>query len=116
MGGAAATARIHAVPRRHRAVPDVVYRHRDQLVADDRAVSLHAVAGGLVGEHAGFSSDRHALPAADHPDVHRLVVLGIPRQSPRHCRLSLSLGYEAVQRDPDRITTKLLRGMSLLLA
>jgi len=35
--------RTRAVPRRHRPVHDVLRRHRHQSVADDRALSLHAV-------------------------------------------------------------------------
>jgi cytochrome d ubiquinol oxidase subunit II len=62
------------------AFPDVVYRHRDQSVAHDRAASLHALAGSLVQQHAGVSPDRHALSAANHPDVHRLVLLDLSRQ------------------------------------
>ena len=76
----AAPARIDAVPRSGRTVPDVVHRHRHQPLADDRALSLHALAGGLVREHASVFADRHAVPAADHPDVHGLVLLGVPRQ------------------------------------
>jgi Cytochrome bd terminal oxidase subunit II len=57
--------------------------------AENRAVPLHAVAGGLVAKHASVSVDRHVVLAADHPDVYRLVLLGVPRQSPRHGRLSL---------------------------
>ena len=30
----------------------------------------HPVAGRLVAEYAGLSGGRHAVPAADHPDVH----------------------------------------------
>ncbi len=45
------------------------------------------VAGGLVAGNAGLSADRHAVPVADHSDVHRLVLLGVPRQGPRRPRL-----------------------------
>ena len=50
----------------------------------------HLVAGRVVAEHPGVPAGRHAVPAADHPHVHRLVVLGVPRQGARRHRLSLS--------------------------
>src|SRR5665213_1324631 len=84
-----APARIDAFPWRDRPVLDVLHRHRHQPVADDRAVSLYAVAGRLVGKHAGIPAHWHAVSAAGHPDVHRLVVLGVSRQGPRRDRLSL---------------------------
>ena len=41
-------------------------------------------------EHAGLPAGRHAVPAAGHPDVHRLVLLGVPRQGAGGHRLPLS--------------------------
>ena len=89
MGSAPAPSRIDAVPWCHRAILDVVYRHRDQLVADDRAIPLYAMAGGFVRQHAGLSPNWYALPATNHSDVHGLVLLGVPRQGPRRPRVSL---------------------------
>jgi cytochrome d ubiquinol oxidase subunit II len=48
--------RVH---RRGLPVRAGVWRHRHQPLADDRAASLHAVAGGLVGAHPGLPADRH---------------------------------------------------------
>src|SRR5262249_10658372 len=62
MGGAAAPSRTDTVPRRRRAIPDIICRHRNQPVADDRAVSLYAVAGRVVRKHASLSADRYAVP------------------------------------------------------
>ena len=78
------------VPGRDRPVPHVLRRHRHQPVADDRAVPLHALAGRVLREHAGVPPDRHAVPAADHPDVHGVVLLGVPRQGARRRGVSLS--------------------------
>ena len=45
---------IGAVPGRDRAVSDVLSRHRDQPLADDRAVSLYAMGGGLSASTQAF--------------------------------------------------------------
>ena len=78
-----------AVSRRDRSVPAVLSRHRHQPVADDRAGSFHALAGRLVGGHAGIPSGRDPAAAAGDPDVHGVVVLGLPRQDARRRRLPL---------------------------
>ena len=67
----------------------VLSRPRDQPVPDDRAVQVHDLAGRLVGEDAGLSARRRARPAAGHPDLLRLVLLGVPRQGAGGHRLSL---------------------------
>ena len=51
-------------------------------------LQVHAVGGRLVAKHAGLPAGRHAVPAAGHPDLHRLVLLGVPRQGARRHRLS----------------------------
>ena len=50
---------------------------------------LYADAGRLLTEHAGLSARRHAVPAADHPGLLRLVVLGVSRKGARRRGLSL---------------------------
>ena len=82
--------RIVAFPGRGRPFPVVLRWHRDQPVAVHRTVPIHALAGRLVPEHASLPADRHALLAAGDPDVHCLVVLGVPRQS--QCEPGVSLG------------------------
>jgi len=64
-----------------------VWRH--QPMADDRVLSLYALAGCLVPKYAGLPVDRHAVPVAGYTDVHGLVLLGIPRKGSRRHRLSL---------------------------
>ena len=71
---------IRRLHRRGRAVRPVLRRHCDQPVAHDRSASLHALAGRIVAEHAGFPYDRHALPSAGHSFLYGLVVLGLPRK------------------------------------
>src|ERR1700730_10109430 len=84
-----ASAGINGISGRDRTFSDVLYRHRDQSSADDRAVPLYAMAGSLIPEHASLPADRHAVIAAHHPDVHGLVVLGIPRQGAQGRGISL---------------------------
>src|SRR5579864_1609871 len=63
-------------------------------MADDRAGAFHALPGRRIGEHASVPPDRHAVPLADHSGLHRLVVLGVPRQGARRYRLSsLDFGH-----------------------
>ena len=82
---------ICAVLRVSRPVRDVLYRHRHQPVADDRARAFHVAGSGGFTEHAGLPPDRHAGPVADRPALYRLVILGIPRQGPLRHRISLSI-------------------------
>ena len=56
---------ICAVLRLSRPVRHVLYRHRDQPVADDRARAFHVAGGGGFAEHAGLPPHRHAGPVAD---------------------------------------------------
>ena len=49
-----------ALRGRDGAVLHVLYGHRGQPLADDRAAALHAVGDGLLGGHAGLPADRHA--------------------------------------------------------
>ena len=81
-----------ALPRCHPALPSLLSRHRRQPVADDRAPALQLVGRRLATGHASLPDDRHAPPPAGHPPLHRLVLLGLPRQGPRRHRLSLT-GY-----------------------
>src|SRR5579885_2294607 len=81
--------RAAAVHGRDRPVPDVFYRHRHKLVADDRALSIYAVAGLVIIEHAGLPPDRHTVSSANHHHVHSLVLLGLSRKGARRHRLSL---------------------------
>src|SRR5262249_10866605 len=67
----------------------ILHGHRDQPLAVDRSTSLHARSGGLLTEHAGLPAGRHAVPAADHPCLFKLVVLGVPRKGARRRGLSL---------------------------
>src|SRR6185312_3724741 len=69
---------------------DVVHRHRHQPVADDRTVSFHVVAGCFLAKHPSLPADRHAVSLANHPHVHRVVLLGVSRQGARGYRVSLS--------------------------
>src|SRR5207302_1679733 len=70
-------------------------------VADDRALQVHVVGGCLLGRDAGLSRGRDAVPAAGHPRLHGVVLLGIPRQGARRHRLPLRflpaaiIGYTA---------------------
>ena len=79
---------IRRLHRRDRAVCPLLRRHRDQPVAHDRSASLHALAGRIVAQHPGLPPGRHALPAAGHPFLHGLVLLGLPREGARRRGLS----------------------------
>ena len=81
--------RGRALHLRGGSVRDVLCRTGDQPVSDDRALQIHDLGGGLVGSDAGLHGGRHAVPAARHPHVHGLVLLGVPRQGARRHRLSL---------------------------
>jgi len=72
-----------------RPVPDGLSGHRDQPVAEHRAASLFAVGGGIFGKHPGVPAGRHAVPAAGHSALYRLVLLGVPGQGEGRRRLSL---------------------------
>ena len=71
----------------------VLSRHRHQPVAVHRAAHVHAVGGGLLAQHPGLPAGRHAVPAAGDPGLHRLVLLGVPRQGARRHRLSLRTAH-----------------------
>ena len=64
---------------------------------------------------AGLPPRGHGVPAADHPHVHRLVLLGVSGQGPRRPRLSLSgdpsllSRYSAGEADPSAIAATELR-------
>src|SRR6185503_11426755 len=62
---------------------------RDKPVAVYRAVPFHAVGNSVDAEYPGIPAGRHDVPAADHPDQHGLVLLGLPRQGPGGYRVSL---------------------------
>jgi hypothetical protein len=74
-----------------RPFPDVIPRDRHQPLAHDRAVPLYSLASGFIREHPGFSSHRHAIPAAHNPDVHSLVLLGFPGKGASRYRVSLEV-------------------------
>jgi hypothetical protein len=46
--------------------------------------------GRIVGKYAGVPAYWHAVPVTDHPDLHRLVILGVSREGSRGHRLSLN--------------------------
>jgi cytochrome d ubiquinol oxidase subunit II len=48
------------------------------------------VAGCGIRAHSGVPADRHPRAAAGDPDVHRMVLLGLPRQGTQRLRLRLS--------------------------
>ena len=73
--------RCFAVLCRHWSISYVLPRHRYQPLADDRAAPLHVVAGGGVRKHAGLSANWYAGASAGNPDVHRVVILGVPREN-----------------------------------
>ena len=81
--------RSRALRLRGRPLRHVLSRNRDQPLSDDRALQVHDLGRRLVGIDAGLPPGRHAVPAADHPHVHRLVLLGVPRQGQSRHRLSL---------------------------
>ncbi len=95
-----------AVPQRHRALLHVLHGHRRQPVAHDRAAPLHAVAGGLVGGHASLPPRRHARPIARDPDVHGVVLLGLPRQDARRRGVPLIEGVPPAPRGLHRFDGK----------
>src|SRR5262249_14072779 len=66
------------------------------------AEALHTRTGRSVAQHAGIPVDRHALPAADHPGLHHLVLLGVSRQGEGRHRLSLKHRTES----KDRVSAK----------
>ena len=76
----AARRRSHALPWGDRPLRALLSRHRHQPLSHDRAAPFHAVAGGIVRPHAGLPAGRHARAAARDPHVHRMVLLGVPRQ------------------------------------
>ena len=71
-------------------VHPVLSRHRHQPVPHDRATSFLAVAGGLLAGHPDLPGRGHPVPAAGHPRLYWLVLLGVPGQGARRYRLSLS--------------------------
>ena len=89
---AATTAKARRSLMRRDPVFDVLYRDRNQPVADDRAVPLHAVEGDLIPKYASLHVNWYAVFAAHHPDVHSLVLLGFPRQSKRDSGVPLAAG------------------------
>src|ERR1043166_1495536 len=80
---------VRTVPLGDPAVRNVLSRHCHQPLADDRAAPLHAVAGRLLARHPGLHAGGHGVPAAGDPDVHGVVLLGVPRQGEGRYRLSL---------------------------
>jgi len=79
----------YCVSSRRRTLCPIVCRHRHQSLSDDRAPPFHLVGGGVLGTNASVSPGRNTRAPAGDPDVHRLVLLGISRQSPSGRRLSL---------------------------
>src|SRR6202020_2573048 len=79
-----------AVHRRNPIVRDVLPRPRDQPLSADRAVQIHPMGRGVLAIDAGLFARGHGVPAAGHPHVLRLVLLGVSRQGPRRPRLSLT--------------------------
>jgi hypothetical protein len=66
---------------RNRVVPTVLTGSRYQPVADDCAATLYDLAGRVVAGDAD-------VPAAGRPDVHWLVLLGVPG------KLRKDVGYQ----------------------
>src|SRR5215469_18525559 len=107
IGWCIAVWRLH---RRRRPIRALLYRHHHQPLPDDRAASLYADAGGVPSWHAGVSPRRHAVPAAGDPLLLRLVLLGVPRQGARRCRLSLRFSIrETALVDPPASSYAIMR-------
>ena len=81
-----------AVHRRDPVVRDVLPRPRDQPLPADRALQIHPLGRGVLAIDAGLFACGNGVPAAGHPHVHRLVLLGVSRQSSRRRGLSLGRG------------------------
>src|SRR5579883_992195 len=90
MASACARARASTLPRRRRALSDVVHRYRDQSLAVDRTLSLYPLGRPVGAEHPGIPAHRHLVPLADYFDVHGVVVLGLPRKGESRHWISLS--------------------------
>jgi hypothetical protein len=71
-------------------VPDVLPGTRNQHLADGGAVHGDAVGSVGVVEVTRVPADRHLVSAADHSHVHRMVVLGLPRQGRSRDGVSLA--------------------------
>ena len=86
-------------------------------LAEHRAAHDHAVGRGGLAAVPGVPAGRHAVPAADHPHVHRLVLLGVPRQGKGGNRLSLKRPWIPKPSDlPDDAAAEAPRPRPLLSA
>ncbi len=72
-----------------------VCRDRHQLLSDDRAAGPDHRRSRRAGYEPEVHPRRHALPAADHPCLYRLCLLGLPRQDQGGRGVSLGCGCAA---------------------
>ncbi len=89
---------IRAVLRCDGALRDVLPRARNQPVSLRRSAHADVVGHAERAAVAGVSAPRNAVPAADHPLLHGLVLLGVPRQGAGRLPTSLTGRAAAVRR------------------
>ena len=106
-----------AVPGGNRAVRALLHRPRHQLLSLHRAALDHHLVGGGAGLQPEIPAGRRRDPDPADPRLHRLVLLGVPRQGRPVGGLSLMAGsMHREQQQPGSLPTRLLWFAALWLA